>query len=115
MKKNEKSFGNYLTYGWHLWYDVPMILSTKEGQCLLELDMEDVTSSRYESMMVDIDTVGDVIYEDDVYFEIYNDEDEMIYRSAEVEKAVDYARSLLNENEIVELLVSKGVAPYEEY
>ena len=92
-----------------------MILSTKEGQCLLELDMEDVTSSRYESMMVDIDTVGDVIYEDDVYFEIYNDEDEMIYRSAEVEKAVDYARSLLNENEIVELRVSKGVAPYEEY
>ena len=111
----KKSFSEYLTHGWHLWYDVPMILSTKEGQCLLELDMEDVTSSRYESMMVDIDTVGDVIYEDDVYFEIYNDEDEMIYRSAEVEKAVDYARSLLNENEIVELRVSKGVAPYEEY
>ena len=115
MKKNEKSFGNYLTYGWHLWYDVPMILSTKEGQCLLELDMEEVTSSRYKSMMVDIDTAGDVIYEDDVYFEVYNDEDEMIYRSADFGKAADYAKALRDENEIVELRVTKGVAPYEEY
>ena len=104
-----------MTHGWHLWYDVPMILSTKEGQCLLELDMEEVTGSRYESVLVDIDTVGDVIYEDDVYFEIYNDENEMIYRSADVDKAVNYARALCAENEIVEFRVAKGVAPYEEY
>ena len=111
----KKSFSEYLTYGWHLWYDVPMILSTKEGQCLLELDMEEVAGSRYESVLVDIDTIGDVIYEDDVYFEIYNGENEMIYRSADVDKAVDYARTLRAENEIVEFRVAKGVAPYEEY